>query len=63
MTFGTSSFVSRAAALKYYKPYGTDAAEVTRKEQDGEISYGRPTLKPGESLTVREGRYHITSPG
>ena len=59
---GTANFVSRAAALVYYRPYnepGTNAAEVPRKEQDGEISYGEPKLKDGESLTVREGRYHI----
>ena len=59
---GTANFVSRRAALKYYRLYneaGTNAAEVTRKENEGEIAYGPPKLKKGESLTVREGRYHI----
>jgi len=62
MITGTARFVSRTAALAYYRPYnepGTNAAEVTRKEQDGEISYEKPTLKSRERLIVREGRYHI----
>jgi hypothetical protein len=58
---GTSHFVSRKAAIRYYRDYhypNTEAA-VDRKLADGEISLGKPETKPDEDLFVREGRYHI----
>lgn len=61
--WGTSHFVSRSAAERYYKPYGyEDVAEaVTRKLAEGEIHIGKPALKPGQKLvTVDDGtRYAI----
>lgn len=62
-TWGTSYFVSRSAAERYYKPYGyVDVVEaVTRKLAEGEIHIGKPELKPGQKLvTVDDGtRYAI----
>jgi hypothetical protein len=66
MRWGTSHFVSRRAAVRYYaSPYSatTDEAErvVTRKLADGEIHIGAPTLKPGQRLSIihGEGRYQV----
>lgn len=61
---GTSHFVSRAAAERYYRDYGySDVAEaVTRKLAEGEIHIGKPmTCEPDERITLdaREGRYVI----
>lgn len=64
MTYGTSHFVSRAAAIRYYRDYeGSDApAAVARKVREGEIHIGKPRLKAGERLTTVDGgkRYAIT---
>ena len=61
MIWGTAYFVSLAAACRYYKPYGCDAAHVGRKLTAGEIHIGAPLLKKGERLlTIDEGtRYAI----
>lgn len=57
---GTSYFVSLAAALEYYTPYGENLSSVKRKIAQNEISIGvPPQRKIGESLRVIEGRYHI----
>ncbi len=65
MTYGTSYFVSKSAAVRYYRDYeGSDAARaVERKLREGEIHIGKPTLKAGERLTTLDGgkRYAITS--
>lgn len=58
-TIGTSHFVSFEAALAYYREYGYGRDVVARKLRDGEISIGKPEVKPIETLFVREGRYHI----
>ncbi len=50
MTIGTSYFVSLSAAVRYYKPYGTDKANVEQKIAEGEIHIGKPPVKPGEKL-------------
>lgn len=54
MTYGTSYFVSHAAAVRYYRATeGKDAAgAVERKLAEGQIHLGKPDLKPGEVLTV-----------
>lgn len=63
MMYGTPHFVSVAAAVAYYKPYGykSTLAAVLRKKQDGEIHIGPPTLKPGQTLRIIDGglRYAI----
>ncbi len=69
ITYGTSYFVSRAMAVRYYRPYAAEdtpksAVEcVDRKLADGEIHIGKPPLKDGDTLTIiDEGtRYAITS--
>lgn len=58
--YGTHYFVSRAAAVKYYKSQESDAVEVDRKIKDGEIAIGRPEVPPGcRLLTDEDGRLHI----
>lgn len=62
MRFGTSYFVSRHAAERYYSAYEDDAPRaVARKLAAGEIHIGKPSLKPGQRLSVipGEGRYQI----
>ena len=63
MTTGTSHFESMFAAMDYYSGYGFCRADVERKVADGEINIGLPDLKPGDRVTVREGRYFIESKG
>lgn len=59
--YGTSHFVSRAAAINYYDAYGNDVEEVDRKLVDGEIHIGRPTAPDGCTVYLDniEGRYII----
>lgn len=54
---GTSYFPSRIAAIRYYKPYGCDdtGETVDRKLAEGEIHIGKPTLLPGQRLTLING--------
>lgn len=65
-TYGTSYFVSKSAAIRYYKPYHYEdtAQAVARKIREGEIHIGRPSYdaKAGERLTLVDGgkRYAIT---
>lgn len=63
MTYGTSHFVSKQAAVRYYRPYGYSQTEraVERKIAEGEIHIGEPTLKANQSTYVDadEGRYFI----
>jgi hypothetical protein len=67
MRSGTSHFVSRQAAERYYRDYGySDVAEaVARKIADGEIHIGKPALLVGQTLSVipGEGRYQIDDEG
>ncbi len=62
-TYGTSHFTSLSAAVRYYKDYGYDKADVQRKIREGEIHIGKPTVKVGERLGTTDGgkRYTITS--
>lgn len=62
MKIGTSYFISRRAAEKYYKDYDYDDVKsaVDRKLSDGEIHIGKPDIKAGERLEINnEGRYVI----
>lgn len=63
MIVGTSYFVTRTAAIEYYRPYeGANAeAAVDRKLAAGEIHIGRPPITSGQScvLNEEEGRYFI----
>lgn len=63
MRWGTSHFVSRSAAERYYSAYEADPARaVARKLADGEIHIGKPmTCEPDETVTLdrSEGRYFI----
>ncbi len=61
MTVGTSHFKSRAAAIRYYKPYGNDEASVDQKITEGEIHIGSPAINEGDKLTLIDGgtRYQI----
>lgn len=61
---GTSHFVSREAAIRYYTPYEYPiAAEaVDAKIAGDEIHIGKPALKAGERLLIIDGgRYAIES--
>lgn len=76
MKTGTCYFPSYGAALRYYRPYvqfedmsgiakGTAQTValrrlVDRKLNAGEIHIGKPDLKPGQTLTIEDNRYHIT---
>lgn len=61
--FGTSYFITKSAAIRYYRPYGYDdpKAAVERKLREGEIHIGRPPLKAGQRAQIisGEGRYEI----
>lgn len=62
MIWGTSYFISRAAAERYYASYEDNAARaVSRKLANGEIHIGEPPLEPGQfaSIIRGEGRYQI----
>lgn len=53
MKIGTSYFVSKTCANRYYQRHGGFSPQaVTRKIQRGEIHIGKPTLKPGERLEL-----------
>lgn len=64
MIIGTSYFVSKAHAYRYYRPYGFDRAAVDQKLSEGEIHIGVPHLQAGETLQIIDGgtRYQITEP-
>lgn len=51
-TFGTSYFVSRPAAIRYYSNYGYESADIDRMLADGSIHIGRPPHDPRERLIV-----------
>jgi len=59
--WGTAHFQSGSAAVRYYARQGISAHGVDEKLKAGEIFYGRPTVKDGQTLTLDpvEGRYFI----
>jgi len=52
--WGTGYFVSKAAAITYYQPYGYDdvVEAVNRKIAEHEIHIGPPPLEDGETLLI-----------
>ena len=59
MRIGTSYFVSKAAAMRYYKRYNDKgygywrlANDVANKIINGEIHIGKPQTKKGEHLVL-----------
>lgn len=63
MRTGTSHFVSKAKAVRYYRDYEGEgaAAAVDSKIAAGEIHIGKPELKPGQHLNIIDNgtRYEI----
>jgi hypothetical protein len=61
--YGTSHFISREAAEKYYTPYGYDDVKKTveRKLAEGEIHIGEPAPREGWRVSIipDEGRYEM----
>ena len=49
---GTSHFVDRQAAERYYGVYGDVGIDVTNKILAGEIKLGKPPVKPGQRLEI-----------
>lgn len=66
MKIGTAHFISKSAAIRYYRSQGENDAEqlVNRKLEEGLIYIGEPTLKPEQRLEqdVSAGRYFIIQP-
>ena len=64
-SYGTSYFVSKSAAARYYKDYEGDLESakhaVETKLREGSIHIGRPPLKAGQRLSTTDGgkRYMI----
>jgi hypothetical protein len=56
---GTCHFPSRQEADVYYSKQGLDKKDVDKKLIEGEIFIGKPELKHGEGLTIRDHRYFI----
>jgi hypothetical protein len=57
MQIGTSYFVSRADAVRYYQAYESDPVRAVEiKLQEGSIHLGRPVLKPGQKLILIDSR-------
>lgn len=52
MISGTSNFVSKAAAAKYYAVYGENMQDVEHKIAHGYIEIGKPVIKAGQSLVI-----------
>ncbi len=63
-TYGTAHFVSRAAAIAYYREYGYDdvAHAVDAKIAEGEIFIGRPRVFAGQTVSlIDNGRRYAIS--
>lgn len=52
MITGTSYFRNLDAAIRYYRDYGFNAADVSLKIINGEIHLGLPTIKGDETLIL-----------
>jgi hypothetical protein len=52
MQHGTSHFVSKRSARRYYAYENATMADIDRKLADGEIHIGRPPLQPGQHLVL-----------
>jgi len=60
---GTNYFPSISDARIYYSAYGYEdtISAVFNKIQLGEIHIGKPPLKEGDTLFIKDNRYHIQS--
>lgn len=58
---GTEHFKDRAAAVRYYRAYGEDGADVDAKLKEGAIHLGPPKAPEGAKVYLNnaEGRYMI----
>lgn len=56
--YGTSYFNTLADAVAYYGILGDSPHDVEVKIQEGAINIGKPADRPGERLTLVEGRWH-----
>lgn len=63
MTTGTSYFVDKRSAIRYFAYENATSADIDRKLAEGLIHLGPPPLKPGERLSVIDNgtRYAIKS--
>lgn len=52
MRVGTSHFVNRVLAYRYFSAQNETKLSVDTKIRDGEIRIGKPTLKDGERLVI-----------
>ena len=52
ITCGTCYFVSKRAAVRYYRDYIIDTRGVDQKIAADEIRIGKPTIKAGETLHI-----------
>ena len=61
MRYGTSHFISKSAAIRYYRQYHYDdtVMAVEAKIASGEIHIGKPRLKDNERLIIEDNRYFI----
>ena len=64
---GTNCFPSFSRACAYYKPYLYPHTErldleeyVKEKIASDEITIGPPLVKAGQTLIIKDNRYHIT---
>ena len=52
-TWGTSHFVSLAAAIRYYRDYGYTDEQIIYKLENGEVRIGKPLeLKLGDRVVL-----------
>jgi len=64
---GTSYFPNTHSACMYYRvqectTFDLAANIVNEKISDGSIHIGKPPLKPGETLFIKNNRYFIQEP-
>jgi|OM-RGC.v1.035453989 hypothetical protein len=62
MKIGTPYFASMPDAVNYYRNYGEGREAVKRKLEAGEIHLGKPSVRPGERLSIEDGRYIVHGP-
>lgn len=67
MKTGTCYFPSYGAAMRYYRAYESPCTTqelrqvIDRKLNEGLIHIGKPVLREGQTLSIEDNRYHITS--
>lgn len=61
-TVGTSYFPTRSNAVRYYREQGFEdpSGYVETSLKDGAIHIGKPPMKPGQTLSISDCRYHVT---